>query len=98
LITAEGTTTVKYYSIDAAENIETVKTDQLRIDKTAPTSQINVQPLTYGLSTPVSMSASDTLSGLKRIVYIVDNGFPAYYSVPFQVTGAAITTSTITAR
>ncbi len=86
-IAQEGTTTVKYYSIDAAQNEEAVKTDLLRIDSGLPTSTVSVAPLTYGYSTTVSMTATDALSGVNRIVYIVDNGYPEYYAAPFSVMG-----------
>jgi len=86
-VSAEGTTTVKYHAVDTAQNVEEVKTEYLRIDLAAPETTVSVPAVTYGYSTFASMNATDTLSGLKRIVYILDNGFPAYYSTPFPVLG-----------
>ncbi len=86
-VSAEGTTTVKYFSVDTAQNQEDVRSELLRIDSGAPTSTVDVPALTYGYSVSVSMTASDALSGVKRTVYIVDNGFPQYYTAPFSVLG-----------
>jgi len=84
-VSTEGTTTVKYLSEDVAGNTESVKTELLRIDAHAPISVLTAQAVTWGNDATVTISAADAMSGLKRIVYIVDNGFPQYYSAPFKV-------------
>lgn len=69
-ITAEGTTTINYYAIDAAGNQEDTHTLVILLDKTAPTAEFGAQlPAANGYgwnnsSVSVPYSASDSLSGL----------------------------------
>jgi hypothetical protein len=55
VLSAEGTYTIRYFSIDAAGNAESVKTaaNQVRIDKTAPAAALN---LAFPLTTPAYTS------------------------------------------
>ncbi len=67
---AEGTTTVTYYAIDNAGNVETAKTQTLKIDKTPPViagmpaQGCTLWPPNHELVEVASVSAVDSLSGL----------------------------------
>ncbi len=89
-ITAEGTTQLQYYSVDTAENSELVKSQDVRIDNTNPAAAISLNQVTYGYETTVTMSATDSLSGVKNIVYILDNGTPKFYTGQFKVMGIGL--------
>lgn len=49
VISAEGTTTVQFFSTDKAGNREEVKTEAIKIDKTAPEAKISFNPDTQKL-------------------------------------------------
>jgi len=66
----EGETTIYYRSTDIAENVETTKSETLKIDKTAPEITI-ANPEDYGLytiGTPLDFTANDPLSGVFKLV------------------------------
>lgn len=87
-ISDEGTTTVRYYSVDRAENYEAIKSQMVRIDNVAPTTTATFAAETWGLSTTVALQATDSLSGIHNTLYVVDNGSAYYYSgLPFTVWG-----------
>lgn len=65
-ISTEGATTVSYRSTDNAGNIEDTQTQDLKIDKTAPTLNPTVTPnpvLLHGSATAVA-GATDAISGI----------------------------------
>ncbi len=66
LVSTEGTTSIAYWSTDAAGNAETAKTSQVRIDKTAPSVPAFVGSSALSTSSvEATWSAStDTVSGV----------------------------------
>jgi hypothetical protein len=72
-ITAEGATTVTYYSVDSADNCEAEKTATVRIDKTAPETISDAAPL-YPSMAFIHLYPTENLSGLKDTHYILDEG------------------------
>jgi hypothetical protein len=64
-VSAEGTTTIEYWSVDASGNAETTKTATVKIDKTAPALSLDATASYVGTAT-VHLTASDALSGLVR--------------------------------
>jgi peptidoglycan/xylan/chitin deacetylase (PgdA/CDA1 family) len=98
-----ATTTVKYRAWDVAGNVEATKSQLVQIDVTAPTSSINCNGVacssgTYGAAVSVSLSATDSGSGVSEIRYTTDGSDPTsaspLYSSPFSVT----TTTTVKYR
>jgi parallel beta-helix repeat protein len=79
-ISADGTHTVHYYSVDLDGNTEATKDGTVKIDKTAPTATAS------GYMYNVTLSASDNAdgSGVNRIMYRIDSGIWQTYSVPFS--------------
>jgi hypothetical protein len=73
-ITAEGTHTVTYWSVDKAGNTEAKHSATVRLDKTAPTVKVTVDkdmlwPLNHQLvSVTASVYADDSLSGIDSVV------------------------------
>ncbi|RFB09488.1 hypothetical protein DZB84_24130 [Bacillus sp. HNG] len=64
-VSEEGITEVSYYSVDVAGNVEDVQTVQVKIDKTAPTIELDVAD-EYSLGTDLKLAykAADNLSGI----------------------------------
>ena len=82
-MSAEGTTTVEYYSTDAAGNTETVKSVTVRIDFTAPTTSAGLSPPANAAGwnkapVTVTLAVTDALSGMSgaaaRTEYSTDAG------------------------
>lgn len=70
-VSAQGTTTISYRSIDTAGNAEATKTATVRIDKTAPlTTDDHVS--TYTANATVHLAASDPLSGVAVTRWTLD--------------------------
>jgi hypothetical protein len=72
-ISAEGTTTIRYYSIDNAGNAEEVKVARVEIDGTVPTTTSDAQASYVGAAT-ITLSPSDALSGVVETTYVIDSG------------------------
>jgi large repetitive protein len=65
MVSDEGVNLVKYYSVDAAGNIENVKSTEVKIDKTAPTITANVEDeIMLGSKFTISYTAYDEHSGI----------------------------------
>jgi Bacterial Ig domain/Polysaccharide deacetylase/Chitobiase/beta-hexosaminidase C-terminal domain len=97
------TTTVKYRAWDVAGNVEATNSRLIQIDSAAPSSTINCNGAacssgTYGAAVSVSLSATDSGSGVSEIRYTTDGSDPTsaspLYSSPFSVT----TTTTVKYR
>jgi N-acetyl-beta-hexosaminidase len=96
------TTTVKYRAWDNAGNVEPTNTQTIQVDGTAPTSSIACNGSAcsgwYGAGVSVSLSASDTGSGVASIHYTTDGSDPTLasptYTAPFSVS----TTTTVKYR
>lgn len=87
-ISEDGSYNIKYYSQDKAGNSESTKTASVKIDKTAPSTEIS------GLdsegwnksSVTITLSASDSVSGVDKTYYSADGSNPALtYSSPFTL-------------
>ena len=76
-ISTEGNHTLEFYSVDNAGNIENVKTAYVKIDLTAPQTQV-ISNYNWGSWTNGTVyfkfNATDSLSGIKEIYWKVDNG------------------------
>ncbi len=93
VISAEGTTTVSYCSVDSVGNTEGVKTAIVRIDESAPVTTDDAP--TGWVSSPISVTlhASDDLSGAPSILYSIDGSQPGLpYSGPISVAAEGTTT------
>lgn len=77
-VTNEGTSTINYWAVDNAGNIETTNSYQLKIDKTPPTIVINspINGNSYILNQPIAAdwSATDSFSGLASSTGTVNSG------------------------
>ena len=72
-ISAEGTTTLKYLSVDNAGNRESVQTKSVRVDNVAPVSSAIVQPIYYG-AVHIDLTAMDARSGVRETWWRVNEG------------------------
>jgi hypothetical protein len=75
-VSGDGLHTFSYYSVDTANNTETVKTsNQFRVDTTAPSTSIDaVNGQTYTGHQTFRLTATDTGSGVANSWYRVDSG------------------------
>jgi large repetitive protein len=72
VIEVEGTNEISYYSVDEAGNKEEVKTTEIKIDKTAPTTSSDVTETWVQNDVTVTLSAVDEHSGVKRTYYSIN--------------------------
>ncbi|MDZ4065196.1 MAG: 6-bladed beta-propeller, partial [Coriobacteriia bacterium] len=77
-VTAEGITTVKYYSVDRPGNAEAIKTQYVKLDKTAPTTSSNATTTPYYGSATVQLTPADSLSGVQETWYWWNAGAPQF--------------------
>ena len=100
--TLAATSTVKYFSVDNANNAETPKSQQITVDATAPTTTVACNGATcasvYTARVQVSLSATDNTggSGVKATYYTTDGSTPTTGSTPY--TGAFTVSSTSTIK
>jgi peptidoglycan/xylan/chitin deacetylase (PgdA/CDA1 family) len=92
--TVSTTTTVKYRAWDNANNVEATKSSLIQIDSQGPTSSISCDGAAcssswFGAPVSVSLSATDTDSGVAAIRYTTDGSDPTVasptYTSPFTV-------------
>jgi len=82
----EGTTTVKYWTVDAVGNSETTVTVTAKIDLGPPTSSSSALPGDWANApVNVTLSGADAGSGLLGMRYRID-GVEASYTAPFDIT------------
>jgi len=93
-ITTEGSHTLKYRSVDYAGNTEPVKGPFIiKIDKTKPSTTHSLSGTMgnnswYISNITVTLTATDTGSGINHTFYQVDNGNWSTYTTSFIVTTA----------
>ncbi|MFC5401884.1 OmpL47-type beta-barrel domain-containing protein [Cohnella soli] len=80
-ISDEGQHSIEYRSIDNAGNVEDTKSVQVKVDKVAPSTVTTLAPNLpngnngwYTNDVTVTLSSTDTGSGLSKIEYRVDGG------------------------
>jgi hypothetical protein len=81
VVTAQGTTTIAYHSVDLVGNLEAVQTATLRLDSVAPSTTADLVTGTASLV----LTAQDSTSGLAHTVYQVDAGTWQTYTTPIAV-------------
>jgi hypothetical protein len=101
--TVSATTTVKYRAWDNVGNAEGTKTQLLQIDTTTPQSSIRCNGTIcatgwYKAPVSVSLSATDTGSGLTAIRYTTDGSIPTTSSPLYSGPFALSTTATVRYR
>jgi len=84
---------VLFYSIDSAGNQETEKSVTFKIDQTPPVTTSVIDPSTpngengwYVTSVEVTLSATDTTSGVDETRYKLNDGSWTTYTAPFTIT------------
>jgi len=76
MVTAEGTTTIYYRSIDNRGNFEPTKTEAIKIDKTPPIITITspqAKDYLHSESVTLNFSATDALSGIDLVTALLDS-------------------------
>ncbi len=87
----EGIRWLKFHSEDNAGNVEAEQTITLKMDRTNPMSTALVNGATpggpYYAPVSISLSATDSVSGVASLFYSVDGGPAQQYTGPFTVSG-----------
>ena len=89
-VLGEGEHDIEFYSVDVFGNEESVQSAMVKIDKTAPSLDVSVSGGSqvdgwYTSPVTVSLSGSDSLSGLNTIIYRVESGSWQEYSGSFSL-------------
>jgi peptidoglycan/xylan/chitin deacetylase (PgdA/CDA1 family) len=101
--TVSATATVKYRAWDNVGNAEATKSQLIQIDTTTPQSSIRCNGTTcatgwYRAAVSVSLSATDTGSGVAAIRYTTDGSVPTASSPAYSGPFAVSTTTTVRYR
>jgi C1A family cysteine protease len=96
-VSAQGTNTLTYWSVDWAGNVEASKTASFRLDTIAPETTVHRNPLANDAgwnqgSVVVTLSASDAGSGIDGVYYRLGSGEATTYSAPICVAATGTTT------
>jgi hypothetical protein len=98
LLSSEGIHVLEFYSVDSAGNSETPKSISVNVDTSAPatasalTGTEGLNSWYIGDSVTVSLTTSDSASGISSTLYRVDNGNWQLYSTQFTITKQGTTT------
>jgi hypothetical protein len=80
---------IKYYSVDHVGNTESPKTIQFSTDFTAPVTTYNIigdrKGKVLSSKASIKISATDTLSGVDKIYYSINDGKYQVYAAPVPV-------------
>ncbi len=85
-VSAEGTTTVAYYSTDNAGNRESTQSVTVLIDKTPPVTTADVT-LAPPAPATIDLTATDALSGVAQTYYTFGGGVMTGTAVPVTASG-----------
>jgi hypothetical protein len=89
-ITNDGTSSLTYYSVDIAGNVEAAQTHIVRLDTQPPTTTLTV--IGSGGMVTATLAAVDTTSGLDMTFYQLDGGQWQTYTQPITLTAGVTVT------
>lgn len=88
-ITEEGTYQLMFYAVDNVGNMEDVETLRFAIDKTPPVTKHSIEGINKNKvlspDATISLSASDSISGVSEIYYSIDDEAYKPYTEPIPV-------------
>ncbi len=80
---------ISYYSVDRVGNVEKPKTEKFHLDRTPPKTSFKIIGESKGkvLSSKasISLSSTDSLSGVNKIVYSINDGPEKLYYMPIPI-------------
>jgi hypothetical protein len=99
-VSGEGRHTLYFFSVANVLNVEPRRSVPVNIDQTAPHTAVSLSGLATGAGSylapvTVTLSATDTLSGLARTMYQLDGGASQPYTGPFTLTATGRHTVTV---
>jgi outer membrane protein assembly factor BamB len=92
-VSGEGNHVISYWSVDAVGNAESHRSLTIKIDSSAPSTQVAVTGTNgnngwyLAASVHVALSATDSRSGVAATYYTVDGGTTKTYTGSFTVSG-----------
>ncbi len=88
-LTKEGNYILQYYSVDNVGNTEKPKTEEFVLDLTPPTTQYEIDGMLnekfVSPDATIKLSSTDSLSGVNKIYYKVNDGSMHIYTTPVPV-------------
>jgi hypothetical protein len=93
-VSGGGSRVVNYWSVDGVGNVEAQHTLTVNVDSGAPSTQLTTGGTAgnngwYRSAVQVSLTSTDTLSGIANTYYSVDGGAAQVYAGTFTVSGNA---------
>lgn len=89
VFTEEKDYELKYYATDRVGNMENIKSKSFTIDKTPPETNYEIKGLMKGnMVSPdamIELKSKDNITGVKRIMYSLNNGPEVIYKTPISV-------------
>jgi len=90
-LSVQGKHVISYRSIDNRGNVEAIKTFTVVIDTTSPVTTLKIADRscskTVYATTPITLTATDMLSGVLNTEYRIDNGEWTFYTGSFTLAG-----------
>ncbi len=86
-IQTDGSHTINYWTADKAGNTEIPQSRVVNVDVNAPVTQISAGNGFYASPTQVTLTGTDSGSGVANTFYWIDSGATQTYSGPFTVSG-----------
>ncbi|WP_425392455.1 chitobiase/beta-hexosaminidase C-terminal domain-containing protein [Ekhidna sp.] len=91
---------LKYYAVDKVGNTEELQTIRIQVDKSAPSSSINVEgdlsDNVVSSRSQIVLSTKDNAAANSKIFYTIDDGKTFVYSSPIDISGLSEGEHTIT--
>ncbi|MFQ6127112.1 MAG: OmpL47-type beta-barrel domain-containing protein, partial [Candidatus Heimdallarchaeota archaeon] len=95
IFTTEGINTISYYSTDVSGNVEAIKTEIIKIDKTKPITDLSIEPLYIEKDgtlyvtniTEFTLIPTDSGSGVAHTSYRINGNEWINYNGPFTLVG-----------
>src|SRR6185503_3872495 len=96
-ISNSGFHTLVYWSVDRAGNTESQRSMQIKVDSVAPTSQAQAwstwqYDVWYQSPAQVSITATDSASGVATIYYTIDGGPTQTFTTTFNISTGGVHT------
>jgi len=89
-VVTEGNHIIYYYAVDNLGNQEEVATQEIKVDETAPSITYEIEGTEgnngwYTSTVTITLNATDAVSGIQEVKYMVDGGTWQDYTEPFAL-------------
>lgn len=99
-LTEEKPYSFKYYSVDNVGNVEEVQSEDIVLDKSAPSTSLNIEgdlsESVLSSRSQIALSTTDNVSSKAKTFYTIDDGKTFVYSGPISIENVSEGEHTIT--